>query len=102
MTENTYDKRDIVRRVRFLHADGVRHQLKIAAYRVLDPETGEYSKLQFHITCDNTIMAMMGEGMANIFADFVKETIAAEKPNEQSDSNEHPIQSDSENQPTVR
>lgn len=95
MTENTYDKRDIVRLVRVLHADGPLHQLKVAAYRVRDPETKEFSKLQFHITMDNTVMAMMGEGMAAFFADFVKETIAAEKPNE------HPIQSDSENQPTV-
>ena len=47
--------------------------MKVAAYRVRDPETGEFSPLQFHMTYDNTIIAMMGEEAAKLFATFVSQ-----------------------------
>jgi hypothetical protein len=59
MTTNTYDKRDIVRRESVLIADGS-GQLKMAAYRVRDPDTQEFSTLQFHATWNNTVLAVMG------------------------------------------
>lgn len=75
MTQNTYDKNDIVRREAMLQADG----LKIAAYRVRDTDTGEFSSLQFHMTYNNTVMAVMGEEAAKLFAQFVGDTMN-EKP----------------------
>ncbi len=49
--------------------------LKAAAYRVQDPETGEWSSLQFHMTCNNTVLAIMGEETAKLFAQFVDRTL---------------------------
>ena len=66
---DTYDKHDMVRREAVIRA-GV---MKVAAYRVRDPETGEFSPLQFHMTYDNTIIAMMGEEAAKLFATFVSQ-----------------------------
>lgn len=74
MSENRYDKRDIVRREAVMIADGA-GQLKIAAYRVRDPDTNEWSKLQFHFTHDNTVLAVMGEEAAKLFARFVNDTM---------------------------
>lgn len=72
MTEtNTYDTRDIVRRESVLIADGAGSSLKLAAYRVRDPETNEFSNLQFHATWNNTVLAVMGEEAAKLFARFV-------------------------------
>ena len=42
-----------------------------AAYRVRDPETNEFSNLQFHATWNNTVLAVMGEEAAKLFARFV-------------------------------
>jgi hypothetical protein len=64
---NSYDKRDIVKREAVLAAGG----LKLAAYRVRHPETGEWSDLQYHMTYGDTIMALMGEESAKLFARFV-------------------------------
>ncbi len=47
--------------------------LKLAAYRVCDPETGDWSSLQYHMTYDNTVMAVMSEESAKLFANFVTE-----------------------------
>lgn len=67
MAENTYDKLDMIRREAALIAG----PLKLAAYRVKDPETGEFGKLQYHMTYDNTVMAVMSEEAAKLFAKFV-------------------------------
>lgn len=72
---NTYDKFDTVRREAVMIADGPFSQLKLAAYRVRDPETGEWSPLQFHMIYDNTVMAVMGEEGAKLFARFVTQTL---------------------------
>lgn len=73
---NRYDTRDIIRRVRVMHADGPPGTLKMAAYRVRDVETGEFSPLQFHCTFNNTVMAVMGEESAKLFCRFVTDTLA--------------------------
>lgn len=64
---NKYDERDIVKRESVLIAGG----LKLAAYCVRNPETGEWSDLQFHMTYGDTIMALMGHESAKLFAKFV-------------------------------
>lgn len=71
---NTYDKKDMVRREAVIIAG----PMKIAAYRVCDPETLEWSSLQFHMTYDNHVMAVMGSSSAELFAKFVTDTLAAE------------------------
>lgn len=75
MSENTYDKRDIIRREACMIADGTFAQLKIAAYRVRDLDTGEFSPLQFHMTYNNMVMAVMEEQAAKLFARFVTSTL---------------------------
>lgn len=74
MSENTYDKRDIIKREHVLIADGL-GALKMAAYRVRDPETGEFSKLQFHATFNNMVLAVMEEESAKLFAIFVTSSL---------------------------
>lgn len=71
--DNKYDKDDIIHREKVLIAGS----LKLAAYRVRDPETGEFSKLQYHMTCDNTVIAVMGEEAAKLFIRFVNDEDAA-------------------------
>lgn len=73
--KNKYDRYDTVRRETCLDAGGI----KIAAYRVRDPETGEFSALQFHMTADNMVYAVMGENAAKLFARFVEMTINPKK-----------------------
>lgn len=68
-TNNAYDRTDRVRLIKKLHANG----LKIAAYTVLDPETGEHTGIQYHMTYDNHVMAVMSEGAAKLFASFVND-----------------------------
>ncbi len=67
MATNTYDRTDMVRREKIIIAG----PLKIAAYRVRDPETDEFGCLQYHMTYDNTVMAVMSESAAKLFASFV-------------------------------
>lgn len=75
MTEkNHYDRFDTVSRETVLHASGS-GSLKIAAYKVRDPETGEWSDLQFHMTHDNTVLAVMSKEAARLFALFVNRTL---------------------------
>lgn len=69
--KNNYDTLDRVKRELVLTAGG----LKFAAYRVRDPDTDEWSTLQFHMTYENTVMAMMGEASAKLFAEFVTRTL---------------------------
>lgn len=73
MSENKYDKNDRVKRVKMLRAAA----FKLAAYRIRDPETDEWSSLQYHMTYDNTVMAVMGEEAAKLFAKFVVEDAKA-------------------------
>jgi hypothetical protein len=70
--ENRYDRRDIIRQEALLRAG----PLKLAAYRVRDPETDAFGKLQFHVTFDNCVMAVMDESSARLFCTFVDQTIA--------------------------
>lgn len=65
--ENQYDKTDMVRRDSVLIAGS----MKLAAYKVRDPETGEWSDTQFHMIYDNTVLAVMGKSAAELFAKFV-------------------------------
>lgn len=67
MTEkNTYDTRDRVAR----DAAIIAGPLKLAAYRVRDPETDEWSKTQFHMTYDNTVLAMLSEDSMKLLLGF--------------------------------
>jgi hypothetical protein len=71
---NRYDRRDRVKQEAMMRAAG----LKIAAYRVRDPETDEWSPIQFHMTHDNTVMGMLSEASAKLFATFVRQTLGEE------------------------
>lgn len=62
MSENAYDKTDMVRRLQVLYAG----PLKAAVYQVKDPETGEFGQRQYHITFDNTVIAVMGESVLDL------------------------------------
>lgn len=66
MKENKYDSRDIIRRESVLQAEG----FKIASYRVRDPETNEFGDLQYHITHNNTVIAIMSETMLRLLIQF--------------------------------
>jgi hypothetical protein len=72
--KNSYDKFDNVRREHVLIGGG----LKMAAYRARDPETGEFSSLQFHATFNNTVLALMSEESAKLFSLFVDQTMKGE------------------------
>jgi hypothetical protein len=69
MSENNYDRQDKVRLIRSMRAGA----LKLAAYTVMDPETGEHGCVQYHMTYDNHVMALMNESAAKLFAGFVTE-----------------------------
>lgn len=80
MTEkNDYDSRDRVRQLHMLRAG----PLKFAAYQVRDPATNEWSNIQFHMTYDNTVMAVMEENSAKLFADMVGKVLAVQKPEDE-------------------
>lgn len=70
--KNRYDTTDFVRLHNMMRAG----PLKIAAYEVRDPETKAWSNLQFHMTWDNHVMAVMSENAAKLFADFVQKQLA--------------------------
>jgi hypothetical protein len=65
---NTYCSADSVRLLGELRAGG----LKLACYTVRDPVSGEHGKPQYHATYDNTVLALMGESSAALFAAFVQ------------------------------
>lgn len=65
--ENWYDRKDMVKMEACLGSGMV----KIAAYQVRDPEDGEWSPLQYHMTYGNTVMCVMGAEAAKLFARFV-------------------------------
>lgn len=72
---NSYNPTDRVQRGSALMAGPI----KIATYRVRDPITDEWSSLQFHMTFDNTVMAVMGFEAAKLFTRFAKDVIDAEE-----------------------
>lgn len=72
MSRNTYDKYDLIKQVSMLRAGPV----TFAAYRVRDLQTMKWSSLQFHLTCDNTVMAVMDEDAAKLFVTLVTRTLA--------------------------
>lgn len=72
---NSYDKNDIVHQNSVIHAGG----LKMASYQVRDTETGELSKVQFHATFNNTVLAVMSEETAKLFCTFVHMTLSPER-----------------------
>lgn len=71
---NRYDFLDTVKRVSLMRAG----PLKFAAYKVRDIETGEWSKLQFHMTYDNTVYGVMGEEAFKLFARLGNEALERE------------------------
>lgn len=66
----------IERKVEF---DAGFERMRIAAYRVKDPETGERSNLQFHFTHGPTVLAVLGENAAKLFANFIFDTLGDQK-----------------------
>ncbi len=76
MPKNSYDLKDRVRRDSVIIAG----PLKMAVYRIRDPETDEWSPQQFHATYDNHVLALMGEEVAKLFARFINTNLTC--PNE--------------------
>lgn len=72
---NRYDRMDRVKQIGLLQA----HPIKVAAYSVRDPETDEWGPPQFHMTYDNTVMGVMGEHAAKLYARFVLQTLGEEQ-----------------------
>ena len=68
---NRYDSKDFVKR----EAVVIAGPLKVAAYRVRDPETQEWSSIQFHMTYDNIVLGMLSEESAKLFARFINDTL---------------------------
>ena len=71
---NRYDDKDVVRRVGVIIAGPI----KVAAYQVRDLYTLDFGPIQFHMTYDNTVMGVMGEEAAKLFARFVTMTLDPE------------------------
>jgi hypothetical protein len=67
--KNSYDRTDMLRR----EAAIIAGPLKIAKYRVRNPETDVFGAPQYHMTYDNHVMALMGESAAVLFAKFVQD-----------------------------
>lgn len=72
MSKNQYDKNDRIQRNAVIWAGA----LKMAAYRLRDPETDEWGPHQFHVTYDNHVLAFMSEKAAKLFAKFVDDTLS--------------------------
>lgn len=78
-------KRDLLRyanQVDRVHVESLvtAGSLRMAAYRVRDPETGDLSPLQFHMTHDNYVLGVMGENAAKLFARFVTDNSPGVEP----------------------
>lgn len=71
MDKNHYDKNDRIQCGAVIIAGA----LKMAVYRVRDPETDEWGSQQFHATFNNHVLALMGEETAKLFAKFVNDTL---------------------------
>ncbi len=75
MSENQYDWKDRVERGAVIIAG----PLKMATYRVRDPETDEWSPQQFHATYDNHVLAVMSGQTAKLFARFINDSLVEEE-----------------------
>ncbi len=53
--------------------------MKLGAYRVRDPSTGEFGPLQFHMTHGNYVVAVASENAAKLFANFVFDTLGDQR-----------------------
>jgi hypothetical protein len=73
---NHYDRRDMVQ----MHGKIMAGAVKIAAYKVRDPETLEWSVMQFHMTYNNMVMGMLEEQGAKLFANFITSTLDGTGP----------------------
>lgn len=65
----TDDRTKMVQQESLLLAAG----LRLASYRVRDPDTMEWGKLQFHMTWDNYVMAVLGEESARLLRTFLNQ-----------------------------
>lgn len=68
---NRYDRRDMVRMESQMKAG----PFQMGAYRVRDPETLEWSTIQFHMTFNNYVIGVMSIGEAKLFSRFVDEQV---------------------------
>lgn len=68
---NGYDRNDVVKRGACIVAG----PLRVAEYKVRDPETQEWSESQFHMVYDNHVMGLMSAGSARLFANFIHENL---------------------------
>ena len=71
-SENRYDPTDRVRREALMRAGPI----EIGAYRVRDPQTDEWSSLQFHMTFGDVIIAVASEEAAKLFCRYVTDTLS--------------------------
>lgn len=69
---NRWDNEDVVKQISVMMAAG----LRVAAYRVRNLETKEWGPLQFHMTYNNLVMAIMTEEAAKLFVNFVNDTVS--------------------------
>ena len=74
MTENHYDKEDRVQRGGCIIAG----PLKMAVYRVRDPQTNEWGPQQYHATFDNHVLALMSDQTAKLFAKFINDNLPSD------------------------
>lgn len=68
---NQWDNDDLVRCIGIMTAGG----LRMAGYRVRDPESKLFGPVQFHATYNNMVLAVMGEDTARAFSDFIRNTL---------------------------
>lgn len=64
-------------RVKMVHMEHevISGPLKIGAYRVRDPKTGEWSKLQYHMTYNNFVVAVLEEESAKLLVRFINDDL---------------------------
>ncbi|WP_112661811.1 hypothetical protein [Microvirga flavescens] len=78
MLTDLYDSADQVRVQRMISAGAI----TIAAYQVRDPATDRFGSLQFHMSCEEAAISSMSENAAQLFVQFVQETLS-EKPGDE-------------------
>lgn len=65
---NKYDKNDIIK----LESKVIAGPMQVGCYRVKDVETGEFGKMQIHLTFDNHVMAVLSENSAKLLYSHLK------------------------------
>ncbi|MGO4706725.1 hypothetical protein AB4072_13235 [Microvirga sp. 2MCAF38] len=78
MVTDLYDSADQVRVQRMISAGSIR----IAAYQVRDPKTDCFGSLQFHMSCEEAAISSMSENAAQLFVQFVQETLSGKTDDE--------------------